>query len=91
MLENVHGSRRYHNCFWKPWSYTPRRDIGPCGDVYKPALSAWKRYLTSQGTKMAYMYVQKKYQANRMGFLQTKGRFCEAILRAHYKNDSLEQ
>ena len=27
-----------------------RRDIGPCGEVYKPALSAWNRYLTSQGT-----------------------------------------
>ena len=38
----------------------PRRDIGPCGEVYKPSLSAWNRYLKSQGTKMAYMYVQKK-------------------------------
>ena len=37
-----------------------RRDIGPCGEVYKPALSAWNRYLTSQGTKMACMYVQNK-------------------------------
>ena len=36
------------------------RDIGPCREVYKPALSAWNRYLTSQGTKMTYMYVQKK-------------------------------
>ena len=63
MLENVLGSRRYHNFFWKPSRATvhpPRRDIGSCGEVYKPALSAWNRYLTSQGTKMAYMYVQKK-------------------------------
>ena len=50
---------------WEPSSkWSP-----PCGDVYKPALSAWKRY--------TYMYVQKKYQANRMGFLQTKGRFMK--------------
>ena len=26
---------------------------------------------------MAYMYVQKIYQANRIGFLQTKGRFMK--------------
>ena len=45
---------------WKPWnrSASPRRDIGPCGEVYMPALSPWNRYLTSQGTKMAC--VQKK-------------------------------
>ena len=48
--------------------HSPRRDTGPCGQVDKLALSAWKRYLTSQGTKMAYRYVQKKYQANRMDF-----------------------
>ena len=57
--------------------HSPRRDIGPCWQVDKLALSAWKRYLTSQGTKMAYMYVQKKYQANRMDFLQIKGRFMK--------------
>ena len=63
MLENAHEHRRYHNCFGKPSRATMhplRRDIGPCGEVYKPALSALNRYLTSQGTKMAYMYVQKK-------------------------------
>ena len=38
----------------------PRRDIGPCGEVYKPSLSDLNRCLKSQGTKMAYMYVQKK-------------------------------
>ena len=38
----------------------PRRDIGPCAEVYKPVISAWNRYLTSQGTKMTYIYVQKK-------------------------------
>ena len=55
-----------------------RRDIGPCGEVYKPALSALNRYLTSQGTKMAYMYVQKKKnQANRIGFHQTKDHFMK--------------
>ena len=54
-----------------------RRDIGPCGEVYKPALSALNRYLTSQGTKMAYMYVQKKNQANRIGFHQMKGHFMK--------------
>ena len=37
-----------------------RRNVGPCREVYKPVLSAWNLYLTSQGTKMAYMYVQKK-------------------------------
>ena len=37
-----------------------RLDIGPFGEVDKPALSAWSRYLTSQETKMAYIYVQKK-------------------------------
>ena len=57
--------------------HPPRRDICPCGEVHKPTLSAWKRYLTSQGTKMAYTYAQKKYQANPMGFLQTKGRFMK--------------
>ena len=57
--------------------HPPRRDIGPCREVHKPALSAWKRYLKSQGTKMAYMYVQKKYQVNRMDFPQTKGRFMK--------------
>ena len=40
--------------------HPPRRDISPYGEVYKPDLSARNRYLTSQGTKMAYMYVQKK-------------------------------
>ena len=58
--------------------HPPRRDISPCGEVYKPALSAWNRYLTSQGTKMAYMYVQKKKnQANRIGFHQTKDHFMK--------------
>ena len=32
------------------------RDIGPCRDVYMPALSGWNRYLTSQRTKMAYAH-----------------------------------
>ena len=32
------------------------RDIGPCRDVYMPALSGWSRYLTSQRTKMAYAH-----------------------------------
>ena len=67
-----------------------RRDIGPCGEVYKPALSALNRYLTSQGTKMAYMYVQKKSgESDRLP--PNEGSFYEAILRAHYQNDSLEQ
>ena len=56
---------------------SPRRDIGPCGEVYKPALSAWILYLTSQGTKMAYMYVQKKIRQNRIGFHQNKGHFMK--------------
>ena len=55
----------------------PRRDIGPCGEVYKPSLSAWNRYLKSQGTKMAYMYVQKKITRNRIGFHQNKGHFMK--------------
>ena len=38
----------------------PRRDIGPFGEVYKPSLSALNRCLKSQGTKMAYIYIQKK-------------------------------
>ena len=37
--------------------HPPRRDIGPCGEVYEQALSAWDRYFTSQRTKMVYMYV----------------------------------
>ena len=33
---------------WKPWnrSASPRRDIGPCGEIYMPALSPWNGYLT---------------------------------------------
>ena len=38
----------------------PRRDIGPFGEVYKPSLSALNRCLKSQGTKMVYIYIQKK-------------------------------
>ena len=38
----------------------PRRDIGPCGEVHNPSLSALNRCLKSQGTRMAYMYIQKK-------------------------------
>ena len=52
--------------------HPPRRDISPCGEVYKPALSAWNWYLTSQGTKMAYMYVQK--QLRPIGLASTKQR-----------------
>ena len=37
-----------------------RRDIGPCAEVYKPVILTWNRYLTSQGTKMTYIYVKKK-------------------------------
>ena len=33
----------------------PRRGTGFCGEVYMPALSAWNRYLASQGTKMAHV------------------------------------
>ena len=40
---------------------------------YEPALLAWNRYLASQGTKMAYMYVQKR--RNRIGFLRNKEHF----------------
>ena len=40
--------------------HPPRRDIGPCAEVDKPVISAWNRYLTSQGTKMTYIYVKKK-------------------------------
>ena len=57
--------------------HPPRRDIGPCGEVYKPALPAWNRNLTSQGTKMAYMFVQKKIRRNRIGFHQNKGHFMK--------------
>ena len=66
----------------------PRRDIGPCGEVYKPSLLALNRYLKSQGTKMAYMYVQKKTRRNRIGFHQNKGHFMKQF---SSQNDSLEQ
>ena len=58
----------------------PRRDIGPCGEVYKRCLSAWNRYLKSQGTKMAYLYVQKKIRRNWIGFHQNKGHFMKQFL-----------
>ena len=48
-----------------------------------PALSAWTRYLTSQGTKMAYMF--RKNQAESDGVPPTQGALYEAILRAHYQ------
>ena len=94
MLENVHGSRRYHNCFGKRLGATvhpPRRDIGPCGELYKPALSGWNRYLTSRGTKIAHMYVRKKKSGESDTLPPNEGYFHEAILCAHYQNDSLEQ
>ena len=60
-------------CWKSSWTHTitalgsleatvlpPRRDIGPFGEVYKPSLSALNRCLKSQGTKMAYIYIQKK-------------------------------
>ena len=63
-----------------------RRDIGP----YKPALSAWNRYLTSQGTNMVTcMFRKKSGESDRLP--PNEGSFYEAILRAHYQNDSLEQ
>ena len=67
----------------------PRRDIGPCEDVYKPGLSAWNRHLTSQATKMAYMFRKKSGESDRLP--PNEGSFYEAILRAHYHNDSLAQ
>ena len=67
----------------------PRRDIGPCEDVYKPGLSAWNRHLTSQATKMAYMFRKKSGESDRLP--PNEGSFYEAILRSHYYNDSLEQ
>ena len=69
----------------------PRRDIGPCGEVYKPSLSTWNRYLKSQGIKMADVYVQKKNQAESNRLPPKQGAFYEAILLAQYQNDSLEQ
>ena len=47
-----------------------------------PALSAWNRYLTSQGTKMAYMY--RKNQAGSDRVPPTQGALYDAIPRAHY-------
>ena len=71
---------------------SPRRDIGPCGEVYKPALSAWILYLTSQGTKISYMYIcSEKNQAESDRLPPKQGSFYEAILLAHYQIDSLEQ
>ena len=49
----------------------PRRDIGPCADVYKPVISAWNRYLTSQRTKMAC--VQKKSSGIGQASTNTRG------------------
>ena len=86
MLENVHGRRRrYHNCFEKRCNHSasPRRDIGPCGEVYKPALSAWNRFLTSQGTKMAYIFRKNQAELDRVP--PTQGALYEAILRSHYQ------
>ena len=40
--------------------------------------------------KMAYMYVQKK-SGESVRLPPNEGSFYEAILRAHYQNDSLEQ
>ena len=71
--------------------HPPRRDIGSCGEVYKPALSAWNWYLTSQGTKMAYVYVQKKKSGESDRLPPNEGSFYEALIRAHYQNDSFEQ
>ena len=81
MPENVHGRRRkYHNSFEKRWNHSvsPRRDISPCGEVYMPALSAWNRYLESQGFKMAYMF--RKNQAESDSVPPTQGALYEAIL-----------
>ena len=86
MPENVHGRRRkYHNSFEKRWNHSvsPRRDISPCGEVYMPDLSAWNRYLESQGFKMAYMF--RKNQAESDSVPPTQGALYEAILLAHYQ------
>jgi len=48
-----------------------------------PALSAWNRYLESQGFKMAYMF--RKNQAESDSVPPTQGALYEAILRAHYQ------
>ena len=53
-----------------------------------PALSAWNRYLESQGFKMAYMF--RKFQAESDSVPPTQGALYETILRA-LSNDSLGQ
>ena len=69
-----------------------RRDIGPCAEVYNPVISAWNRYLTMQVKELrwhTYMFRKKSGESDRLP--PNEGSFYEAILRAHYQNDSLEQ